>query len=98
MSYQSSVMRVSLPRLVRILPRSAIARPEHGHPPLRIYEELPKDARKEPTLIEILLKEKEVAGSNYPPNIRIEPVVSKKTFAGVKRDFVPQMKAILRER
>ena len=49
-------------------------------------------------MLEILLKEKEAAGPNYPPNIRIEPVASKKTFAGVKREFVPQMKAILRER
>ena len=91
-------MRASLPRLVRILPRSAIPLPEHGRPPRRIYEEPPKDARKEPTLLEMLLKEKEAAGSNYPPNVRIEPVVSKKTFVGVKRDLVPQMKAILRER
>jgi hypothetical protein len=91
-------MRASLPRLIRILKRSAIALPEHGHPPLQIYEELPKDARKEPTLLEILLKEKEAAGSNYPPNIRIEPIAPKKTFAGVKRELVPQMKAILRER
>ncbi len=91
-------MRFTLPRLVRILPRSAIALPERGQPPLRIYEELPKESRKEPTLLEILLKEKEAAGPNYPPNIRIEPVASKKTFAGVKREFVPQMKAILRER
>ena len=49
-------------------------------------------------MLEILLKEKEAAGSNYPPNIRIEPVVPKKTFAGVKRDLIPQMKAILREK
>jgi hypothetical protein len=91
-------MRASLPRLVRILPRSAIARPEHGHPPLRIYEELPKGSRKQLSLLEILLKEKEAAGPNYSPNIRIEPVVSKNTFAGVKRDLVAEMKAILRER
>jgi len=91
-------MRASLPRLVRILKRSAIALPEHGHPPLRIYEELQKDSRKEPTLLEILSKEKEAAKSNYPPNIRIQPLALKKTFAGVKRDLVPQLKAILRER
>jgi hypothetical protein len=91
-------MRASLPRLVRVLPRSAIAPPQHGHPPLRIYEEVPKDIRNQPSLLEILLKEKGAAGPNYPPNIRIEPVASKKTFAGVKRDLVVQMKAILRER
>lgn len=91
-------MRPSLPRLVRLLPRSAIALPEHGHPSPRIYEEPPKGSRTQPSLLEILLKEKEAAGPNYPPNIRIEPVVSKKTFAGVKREFVGPLKAILRER
>jgi len=90
-------MRPSLPLLVRLLPRSAIALPEHGHPP-RIYEELSKESRKQPSLLEILLKEKEAAGPNYPPNIRIEPVVSKKTFAGVKPEFVSPLKTILRER
>jgi hypothetical protein len=91
-------MRPSLARLVRVLPRSAVALPEHGNPPPRIYEELPKESRKLPSLLEILLKEKEAAGPNYPPNIRIEPVVSRKTFAGVKRDIIAPMKAILRER
>lgn len=91
-------MRATFPRLVRVLPRSAITPREHGHPPLRIYEELPKDTRKQPSLLEILLKDKEAAGPNYPPNIRIEPIASKKTFAGVKRDLVAQMKAIVREK
>ena len=91
-------MRATLPRLVRVLPRSAITPREHGYPPLRIYEELPKDTRKQPSLLEILLKDKEAAGPNYPPNIRIEPIASKKTFAGVKRDLVAQMKAIVREK
>ncbi|KAI0295518.1 hypothetical protein BC826DRAFT_1008219 [Russula brevipes] len=83
-------MRPSLPRLVRLLPRSAVvALPQHGRPPPRIYEELPKDSRN---------LQKEAAGPNYPSNIRIEPVASKKTFAGVKRDLVAPMKAVLRER
>jgi len=91
-------MRPSLPRFVRILPRSAIAPREHSHPPPRIYDELPKESRKQPTLLEVLLKEKEAAGPNYPLNIRIEPVVSKKTFAGAKRELIPTLKGILRER
>ena len=91
-------MRVSLPRLVRVLPRSTIAPRGQGRPPVRIYEELPKASRRQPTLLEILLKEKEAAGPNYPPNIRIEPVVSKETFTGVKRELIAQMKAIVRER
>ena len=49
-------------------------------------------------MLEILLKEKEAAGPNYPPNIRIEPVASKETFTGVKRELIAQMKAIVRER
>lgn len=91
-------MRPSLTRLVRVLPRSAIALPKHGRAPPKIYDELPKSSRMSPSLLEILLKEKELAGSNYPPNIRIETPVSKKTFAGVKRDLVAPLKAILRER
>jgi hypothetical protein len=91
-------MRPSPARFIRLLPRSAIAPPERGHCAPKIYEELPKDCRKLPSLLEILLKEKEAAGPNYPPNIRIEPVVSKKTFAGVKRDLIAPIKAILRER
>ncbi|KAH9998129.1 hypothetical protein BJV74DRAFT_767952 [Russula compacta] len=91
-------MRPSLPRLVRILPRSAIAPPKHGHPLPRVYEELSKDSQKQPSLIEILLKEKEAAGPDYPPNIRIEPVVSRKTFAGISRELVVPMKVALRER
>jgi hypothetical protein len=91
-------MRLSLPRLVRVLPRSAIALPELNQAPPKIYDELPKSSRMSPSLLEVLLKEKEFAGSDYPPNIRIETPVSKKTFAGVKRDLVAPLKAILRER
>jgi hypothetical protein len=81
-----------------LLPRSAIPVREHGHHPPRVYEELPKESSRQSSLLEILLKEKEAAGANYPPNIRIEPVVSKKTFAGVKHEFVAPLKAVLRER
>ena len=95
---QTLKMRPSLPRLVRVLPRSAIALPELNQAPPKIYDELPKSCRMSPSLLEVLLKEKELAGSDYPPNIRIETPVSKKTFAGVKRDFVAPLKAILRER
>ena len=91
-------MRPSLSRLVRVLPRSTITRPEHGHSPPKIYDELPKSSQMSPSLLEVLLKEKELAGSDYPPNIRIETPVSKKTFAGVKRELVAPLKAVLRER
>ncbi|KAF8275224.1 hypothetical protein EI94DRAFT_41529 [Lactarius quietus] len=91
-------MRPSLRRLVRVLPRSTIALPEHGQVPPKIYDELPKSSRTSPSLLEVLLKEKELAGSDYPPNVRIETPVSKKTFAGVKHDLVVPLKGMLRER
>ncbi|KAI0273826.1 hypothetical protein BC834DRAFT_815884 [Gloeopeniophorella convolvens] len=90
-------MRPSLPRLVRVVPRSTFTAPERGLPSPKIYGELPREVRKPPTLIEALLKQKEAAGASYPSNIRIEPVVSKKTFSGVKRELVPSVKAILKE-
>ena len=78
-------MRPSLPRLVRVLPHSAVALPEHGHPPLRTYEELPKEYRKQPPPLEILMKERGAAGAKYPSNIQVERVVLKKTTASMKR-------------
>ena len=95
---QSLKMRPSLSRLVRVLPRSAVALPEHGRPPPKIYDEIPKTNRVSPSLLEVLLKEKELAGPEYPSNIRIETSVLKKTLAGVKPNLVAPLKAVLRER
>jgi len=80
-------MRSSLPRLVRVLPRSAIAPPEHGHPPLRIREELPKEPGKQAPALEISLKGRRAVGANYTSNTQIERVVLKKTTAGMKREL-----------
>ena len=74
-------------RLVRVLPRSAIAPPEHGHPPLRIRVELPKEPGKQAPALEISLKGRRAVGANYTSNTQIERVVLKKTTAGMKREL-----------
>ena len=94
-------MHPSVPRLLRILPRSAVVTTEPGAtklPKAKIFEELPKDVRKPPSLLEVLLKRKKEAGASYPPNIRIEPVMSRQTFAGVAKEVRASLRATLRER
>ncbi|KAI0057095.1 hypothetical protein BV25DRAFT_1831469 [Artomyces pyxidatus] len=90
-------MRPSLPRLVRILPRTAVT-PTSGRPRPRIYDELPKEARQITPLIDVLQKRKQEAGAAYPPNIRIEPVISKRTFRGLKGEAIAPLRQVLRER
>ncbi|KAI0048194.1 hypothetical protein FA95DRAFT_1491193 [Auriscalpium vulgare] len=88
-------MRSTLPRLVRLVPRSTVAQP--GLPRPKVYDELPRDLKQQPPLVEVLLKRKEVTGADFPPNIRIEPIVSKKTFEGVSGSVVGSLRAVLRE-
>ena len=70
-----------------MLPRSAIAPPEHRHPPLRIHEEQPKEPGKQPPALEILLKGRRAVGVNYLSSTQIERVVLKKTTVGMKREL-----------
>ncbi|TFY70521.1 hypothetical protein EVG20_g2478 [Dentipellis fragilis] len=90
-------MRPSLPRLLRIVPRSAVT-PQAARKRVKIYEEIPKELRVQPTLLQVLQKRRDEAGADYPPNIRIEPVVSKQTFSGVKPDAREPLRNVLRER
>ena len=75
-SHLTILMRPYPPRLARVLLRSAVTLSEHGHPPLRIYEEVPKESRKqlEPPPLEILLKERGIASANCPSDIQVERV------------------------
>ena len=88
-------MRPTIPRLVRVIPRSKVATEYAAS-----VQHLPRPARfvKEPTLIEMLLKRKEEMGATYPPNIRIEPVLSKETFEGVPAETREELKELLKER
>ncbi|KAI0317303.1 hypothetical protein OF83DRAFT_154892 [Amylostereum chailletii] len=91
-------MRPSLPRLVRVIPRSAVKQAAVGHPKPKIYKELPKNVASPPPLIEVLLQRKAAAGSSYPANIRIEPLPTRATFEGVGDRARENLREILRER
>ncbi|KAA1474846.1 hypothetical protein DENSPDRAFT_841493 [Dentipellis sp. KUC8613] len=89
-------MRPSFPRLLRIVSRSAVTSQTVRR--VKIYEEIPKELRVRSTLLEVLQKRRDDAGADYPPNIRIEPMVSKQTFSGVKPDAREPLRNVLRER
>lgn len=93
--HSSSPMRPSLVRLVRVIPRSQL-RPEDLRT-VPISQPVRSDEVR-PTLIELLQKRKADAGSDYPPNIRIEPTLTKKTFSGMKKEHIVELKALLKER
>ncbi|KAJ7043252.1 hypothetical protein C8F04DRAFT_35490 [Mycena alexandri] len=52
---------------------------------------------KPPTLIEMLAARKLAAGAQWPPNIRIEPVISRATWAPVRKGIRSKLKKMLRE-
>ncbi|KAJ6606559.1 hypothetical protein DFH09DRAFT_1120602 [Mycena vulgaris] len=52
---------------------------------------------KPPTLIEGLLARKLALGDSWPPNLRIEPFISRDTWAPVKKGLRSKLKKMLRE-
>ncbi|KAF9803782.1 hypothetical protein IEO21_09570 [Rhodonia placenta] len=89
-------MRPTLVRLVRILPRNQLAQEQI----IRV-KPLPEPVRSDvrpPSLIEVLLKRKEVAGSDYPSNIRIEPPLTKASYKGVPTEIRADLREVVRER
>ncbi|EAU88391.1 hypothetical protein CC1G_05157 [Coprinopsis cinerea okayama7 len=87
-------MRPTVARLVRVLPRSAVQLPESRiiPRPTPQYEEL-----KKPTVLQLLEKQREEAGENWPSNIRIEPVIKKQVFKPVKPELRKTLKKMLKE-
>lgn len=88
-------MRPSLPRLVRVIPRGQLKSEQLRTVPI---PQLVRSDVKRPTLIELLQKRRAEAGNDYPPNIRIEPALTKKSFSGVKKEHIIELKALLKER
>ncbi|KAJ7445771.1 hypothetical protein B0H11DRAFT_1746673 [Mycena galericulata] len=81
---------LSIPRLV---PRRKIALQTSILPaPVPRNHEI-----KPPTLIESLLAEKLTAGDKWPPNLRIEPFITRETWAPVKKGLRSKLKRMLRE-
>lgn len=87
-------MRPSIPRLMRIVPKSSLTSQK-----AKIIPELPSyaDAKKTP-LIEVLLKRKDQAGDNWPPNLRIERPLRRETFKRVHHDARVDLKELLTEK
>jgi hypothetical protein len=91
-------MRATLPRLIRVVTRSQL---KAEYPGSTVVRALPKPVRsdgKQPTLIDSLLKRKQDMGAAYPPNIRIEPVLTKQTFEGLPVEAREELKELLKER
>ncbi|KAF9452847.1 hypothetical protein P691DRAFT_149678 [Macrolepiota fuliginosa MF-IS2] len=88
-------MRPSVVRLVRIIPRKALdpaAAKVVNAPPPQIQE------IQQPTVLDLLRKQRETAGAEWPANIRIEPVVKKEAFKPVQAEVRTQLKKLLKER
>lgn len=88
-------MHSSLPRLVRVIPRSQLT--SETVAAVRTLP-APRPYVRPPTLIEILMKRKEAAGDSYPSNIRIEPVITREAFRGVPHDLRKELKDLTKER
>lgn len=88
-------MQPSLPRLVQIIRRTALQLEEKKilSPPAPQNLEL-----KRPRLIDILMEQQAKAGSSWPSNIRIEPVVKREAFKHVQAEVRTRMKKLLKER
>jgi hypothetical protein len=81
--------------LVQIIPRKALQLPEKKItlPPAPQTRDLGK-----PTLMNVLMRQREASGEIWPKNIRIEPVVKKEAFKRVQSDVRIRLKKLLKER
>jgi hypothetical protein len=88
-------MRPSAIRLVRIIPRKALnpATVKVLQAPAPQTEEL-----HQPTLIDILNRQREKAGPEWPANIRLEPMVKKAAFQPVRAELRTHLRKLLKER
>jgi hypothetical protein len=87
-------MRPSLPLFIRIIPRNALK----GSQSQIVPEFIPQTQEKKVILIDELMKLKDSMGSSWPPNLRIEPLVTKQTFARVRGEYRTELKALLKEK
>ncbi|KAJ7168142.1 hypothetical protein C8R43DRAFT_876976 [Mycena crocata] len=83
----------SKPAVPRIVPRAKITHRASILPaPTPRNHEL-----KPPTLIENLMARKGTAGDEWPPNLRIEPFITRQTWAPVRKGLRSKLKKMLRE-
>lgn len=91
----SRIMKASAVRLVRIIPRKSL-----DPTSVRVLDAPSPQTRdlQKPTFFELLQKQREIAGSDWPGNIRIEPVVKKEVYRPVQGEVRTQLKRMLKER
>ena len=85
-------MRPSAVRLARIIPRAQL--PSN----LNVITPVRQEALKQNRLMEELLRRKQEAGAAYPPNIRLEPTVSKVAYKRIRKETREELKDLVRER
>jgi len=86
------------PSLARLLPR-VIPRKELINDNItKLFPEPTQSTQTKLTTLDYLLTQKAEAGANYPPNIRIEPVLAKEKLARVPKNTRDQLKEYLKER
>jgi hypothetical protein len=85
----------SLPRLLpRVIRRKELVNDTFG----KVFPEPMRATQIKITTLDHLLRHKAEAGANYPPNIRIEPVLVKQKLARVPKDTRAELKEYLKER
>jgi hypothetical protein len=87
-------MRVSIPRLARIIPRSTLSET----PRARLYGLPESDAPRAPTLMEALQARKAAAGADYPSNIRLEEPIDKQALKNILKGTRRELKGLVKER
>ena len=88
-------MHPTATRLVRVVPRNLLnvaeekilARPKHQ-----------AQQRIQPTLIDIMMKQKETAGESWPANLRLERQLKREMFTGVTPSLRSVLKKMTKER
>ncbi|KAJ3481556.1 hypothetical protein NLI96_g7584 [Meripilus lineatus] len=92
-------MRPTIPRLLRIIPRSQLKTESPSTKPIRPLPPPPtRSDVKRPTLIQVLQQRQKEAGDNFPPNLRIEAELTKRSFKGVPAEIREELKEVVRER
>jgi len=93
--FLSITMQPTIVRLIQIIPRKALqlTGKKITPPPVPQTRDL-----ETPTLLSVLMQQREASGELWPRNIRIEPVVKKEAFKRVHSDVRIRFKNLLKER
>ena len=84
----------AIPRTLRVVPKSSLKLNKVLPQPLTNQEER---AFKEPVL-RIMARRQKEAGDAWPPNLRIEPHVTKRAIGQAPEEMRVQLKRLLKER